>query len=91
MGALSFGDYFKYDYRLPLLVDKIYEKNDKSNIFATKFGVFKAEKLLIEGKEYKYSKNLYKRIEALEDETNPLKLVIIQGKVGTKTKNKKFR
>ena len=91
MGALAFKDYFKYDYRLPLLVDKVYGKNDKSNIFATKFGVFKAEKLLIEGKEYKYSKNLYKRIEALEDENNAVKLVKIQGKVGTKIKKQEIQ
>lgn len=84
MAQLSFNDFFKYDYRVPLLVDKVYGQNDKSNIFATKFGIFKAEKLLIEGKEYKYSKNLYKRIEALQDETNAVKLVIIQGKVSTK-------
>ena len=81
MAQLSFNDFFKYDYRVPLLVDKVYGQNDKSNIFAKKFEIFKAEKLLIEGKEYKYSKNLYKRIEALQDETNAVKLVIIQGKV----------
>jgi hypothetical protein len=59
--------------------------NGKSNQFATKKGLFKAEKLFIEGKEYKYSKNLYKRIEALEDESNGVKLVIIKGKVSKKS------
>tara|TARA_B100000085_G_scaffold73943_1_gene66449 strand:+ start:105 stop:1259 length:1155 start_codon:yes stop_codon:yes gene_type:complete len=85
MAQISFKDYFKYDYRVPLLVDKVYSQNDKSNQFATKFGLFKAEKLLIEGKEYKYSKNLYKRIEALQDEPGAVKLVTISGKIG-KTK-----
>jgi len=87
MAQISFKDFFKYDYRVPLLVDKVYGQNNKSNQFATKFGLFKAEKLLIEGKEYKYSKNLYKRIEALKDESNAVKLVIIQGKISRTKKD----
>ena len=85
MALITFKDFFKYDYRVPLVVDKVYGKNDKSNLFATKFGLFHAEKLLIEGKEHKYSKNLYKRIEALQDEPSGVKLVIIKGKVGKKS------
>lgn len=84
MAQLSFKEFFKYDYRVPLLVDKVYQMNGKSNQFATKKGLFKAEKLFIEGKEYKYNKNLYKRIEALQDESNGVKLVIIKGKVSKK-------
>lgn len=84
MAQISFKDFFKYDYRVPLLVDKVYGQNKKSKNFSTKFGLFKAEKLLIEGKEYKYTKNLYRRIESLKDVGGAVGKIKIIGKVSGK-------
>ena len=76
------------EYRSELLVNKVFSKDGKENNFMSDQGLFIAEKLYIQKKEYKYSKDLYKLILALKGQRGAS--VELHGKLAGKSVSQMF-
>ena len=84
MANLSLAELRKYEYRAPLLVDKVFKQGNKLNKFPTDDGLFIAEYVKIDSKNYqKYSLDIEKIINSKE--SKKLELVgRLEGQPGTK-------
>tara|TARA_Y100000768_G_C23924337_1_gene656691 strand:+ start:170 stop:1324 length:1155 start_codon:yes stop_codon:yes gene_type:complete len=87
MANLTLAELRKYEYRAPLFVDKVFNKNKKINKFATDDGLFEAIYIKLDGKTYdKYNLTIEKLIN--NKDTKRCEVVgTLQGQPGRKTLN----
>lgn len=85
MATLNLTELRKYEYRAPLLVDKVFKRNKKENKFPTIDGIFEATQIKLDGKTYdKYSPVIAKLI--VNKDTKRLEVVgTLEGQPGRKT------
>ena len=71
------------EYRSTLLVEKVFEKNGKTNNFMTDSGLFHATSIIVDSKEYKaFSKNIENFILSLRGMRG--KNIFLKGKLSGK-------